>query len=121
MNAITVIKVLCGILVAAIIISYGWWGAELGLPFAMPDSAVVRQWFDGLGAWGPAAIIGSMVVAILVSPIPSAPIALAAGAIYGHYWGRCMSSPDRKSALSRLSASAASSAMTFCTGGLGNS
>lgn len=87
MNAITVIKVLCGILVAAIIISYGWWGAELGLPFAMPDSAVVRQWFDGLGAWGPAAIIGSMVVAILVSPIPSAPIALAAGAIYGHYWG----------------------------------
>jgi uncharacterized membrane protein YdjX (TVP38/TMEM64 family) len=28
-----------------------------------------------------------MVLAILVSPIPSAPIALAAGAAYGHAWG----------------------------------
>jgi uncharacterized membrane protein YdjX (TVP38/TMEM64 family) len=28
-----------------------------------------------------------MMLAILVSPIPSAPIALAAGALYGHTWG----------------------------------
>ena len=41
------------------------------------------QW----GLWGPLAIIGLMTLAILVSPIPSAPIALAAGAAYGHSWG----------------------------------
>jgi len=28
-----------------------------------------------------------MVLAILASPVPSAPIALAAGALYGHAWG----------------------------------
>lgn len=45
--------------------------------------ARVLQW----GFWGPLAIIGLMMLAILVSPIPSAPIALAAGAAYGHGWG----------------------------------
>lgn len=50
-----------------------------------PDAlqALVLQW----GLWGPLAIIGLMTLAILVSPIPSAPIALAAGAAYGHGWG----------------------------------
>jgi len=41
----------------------------------------------GLGMAGPLAIVALMVIAILVSPIPSAPIALAAGALYGHTWG----------------------------------
>jgi uncharacterized membrane protein YdjX (TVP38/TMEM64 family) len=47
-----------------------------------PDAlhARVLQW----GLWGPLAIIGLMTLAILVSPVPSAPIALAAGAAYGH-------------------------------------
>lgn len=44
-------------------------------------------WVDHAGAWGPAAIIGLMALAVVASPIPSAPIALAAGAAYGHYAG----------------------------------
>jgi uncharacterized membrane protein YdjX (TVP38/TMEM64 family) len=40
-----------------------------------------------MGPWGPTAVIVLMAVAILVSPIPSAPIALAAGAAFGHGWG----------------------------------
>ena len=51
------------------------------------DSARLRQWITGLGAAGPAAIMGLLAFAIVVSPIPSAPIALAAGAAYGHVWG----------------------------------
>ncbi|WP_116600178.1 VTT domain-containing protein [Primorskyibacter marinus] len=39
------------------------------------------------GLWGPVRIITLMTVAVLASPIPSAPIALAAGAAYGHLWG----------------------------------
>lgn len=39
------------------------------------------------GIWGPAAVIGLMTLAVVMSPIPSAPIALAAGAGYGHLWG----------------------------------
>ena len=83
----TVIKLVLGIAIAAAVLSFGWWGSQIGLPSELADGDMLRQWFDDLGAWGPAAVIGTMVVAILVSPIPSAPIALAAGAIYGHLWG----------------------------------
>jgi uncharacterized membrane protein YdjX (TVP38/TMEM64 family) len=36
---------------------------------------------------GPLLIIGLMVLAIVFNPLPSAPIALAAGAVYGHVVG----------------------------------
>ncbi len=39
------------------------------------------------GLWGPVLIVTLMTIAVVVSPIPSAPIALAAGAAYGHLWG----------------------------------
>lgn len=39
------------------------------------------------GLWGPIVIVTLMTIAVVASPIPSAPIALAAGAAYGHLWG----------------------------------
>ncbi|MCD1625328.1 VTT domain-containing protein [Seohaeicola saemankumensis] len=39
------------------------------------------------GLWGPLVIVTLMTFAVVASPIPSAPIALAAGAAYGHIWG----------------------------------
>ena len=39
------------------------------------------------GLWGPVLIVTLMTVAVVASPIPSAPIALAAGAASGHVWG----------------------------------
>ncbi|ETA50752.1 TVP38/TMEM64 family protein [Ponticoccus alexandrii] len=39
------------------------------------------------GLWGPVLIITLMTLAVVASPVPSAPIALAAGAAYGHVWG----------------------------------
>jgi len=39
------------------------------------------------GLWGPVVIVTLMTVAVVASPIPSAPIAMAAGAAYGHVWG----------------------------------
>jgi uncharacterized membrane protein YdjX (TVP38/TMEM64 family) len=39
------------------------------------------------GLWGPVLIVTFMTLAVVASPIPSAPIALAAGAAYGHLWG----------------------------------
>jgi uncharacterized membrane protein YdjX (TVP38/TMEM64 family) len=42
---------------------------------------------DRAGIWGPVLIVTLMTVAVVASPIPSAPIALAAGAAYGHLWG----------------------------------
>lgn len=43
----------------------------------------IRQW----GLLGPLAVIGLMTLAVVVSPIPSAPIALASGLAYGQFWG----------------------------------
>ncbi len=40
-----------------------------------------------LGAAGPFALMGLMTLAVVVSPIPSLPIDLAAGAAYGPFWG----------------------------------
>ncbi len=51
------------------------------------DGAALKQKIQALGAAGPALIIGAMTLAIIMSPLPSAPIALAAGAAYGHTAG----------------------------------
>ena len=40
-----------------------------------------------LGVAGPFALMGFMTLAVVVSPIPSLPIDLAAGAAYGPFWG----------------------------------
>ncbi len=40
-----------------------------------------------LDGWGPLLVILIMSGAIVMSPIPSAPIALVSGAAYGHTWG----------------------------------
>lgn len=51
------------------------------------SEAWVRSVVSSLGIAGPVAVIGLMVLAIVASPIPSGPIAVAAGAMYGTLWG----------------------------------
>jgi uncharacterized membrane protein YdjX (TVP38/TMEM64 family) len=60
---------------------------ETGTLGTILDAAALREQIEQLGVWGPLAVIAMMMLAILVSPIPSAPIAMAAGAVYGHTWG----------------------------------
>ena len=60
---------------------------ETGVLGTIVDEQRLREWIENLGAWGPFAVVVLMTLAILVSPIPSAPIAMAAGAAYGHGWG----------------------------------
>ncbi len=87
MSKIACVKLFFLVIIIIAILSVNWWGPRVGLSWDMIDGTLLRQWFEGLGVWGPIAVIGSMITAILISPIPSAPIALAAGAIYGHVWG----------------------------------
>ncbi len=53
----------------------------------LTNGPLLRERIEQLGWIGPFAVIVLMTGAIVVSPIPSAPIALAAGAAYGHTWG----------------------------------
>ncbi|WP_249138904.1 VTT domain-containing protein [Actibacterium sp. MT2.3-13A] len=66
----------------------GLWWAGLGTRLdAVLDQGTVSDWVVRSGAFGPALIILLMAVAVVASPLPSAPIALAAGAAYGHVAG----------------------------------
>jgi uncharacterized membrane protein YdjX (TVP38/TMEM64 family) len=60
---------------------------ETGALGTILDASALRGRIEQLGLWGPLAVVALMMLAIMVSPIPSAPIAMAAGAIYGHAWG----------------------------------
>lgn len=53
----------------------------------LQDGKVIKQYIEYTGLFGPFVVILFMTLAILVSPLPSAPIAIASGAIYGHTWG----------------------------------
>lgn len=66
-----------------------WWFAPSVLVEAqrLLDRETLEALVARAGNWGPVLIIGLMTVAVVASPIPSAPIALAAGAAYGHFWG----------------------------------
>ena len=51
------------------------------------DQHLLQSLIDTSAHWGPFVIILLMTGAIVMSPIPSAPIALVSGAAYGHTWG----------------------------------
>jgi len=51
------------------------------------DEAALRRFIERLGPLAPAAIVAMVAVAVVFSPIPSGPIAVAAGALYGTVFG----------------------------------
>lgn len=64
-----------------------WTLMETGALSIFTDKGDLREWVGQLGVWGPLAIMIMMIAAIVMSPIPSGPIAMVAGAIYGPLWG----------------------------------
>lgn len=77
---------LCIAIVGSLVAAY-WFAMESRLLTELFNGTTLRDRLTELGVWGPFVIIGLMAVAILVSPLPSAPIAVASGAAFGHYWG----------------------------------
>lgn len=76
-------KIIGAGIVLSIVLALSLWS----LSAELPTGEELRVWFDQWGVWGPVAVVVTMAAAIMISPIPSAPIALAAGALYGHNWG----------------------------------
>ncbi|MDQ3657155.1 MAG: TVP38/TMEM64 family protein [Chloroflexota bacterium] len=62
------------------------WDALFGrlFPFQPAD---IGDWLNKAGPWAPLVYIGAMIVAIIASPIPSAPLDIAAGLTFGLFWG----------------------------------
>jgi uncharacterized membrane protein YdjX (TVP38/TMEM64 family) len=82
-----------GILTAIVVLGLALLGLWVVAPtiFLKIQGLLDRETLEALvaraGLWGPALIVGLMTIAVVASPLPSAPIALAAGAAYGHFWG----------------------------------
>lgn len=87
MSAGARIKVAVAIVLVLALLAAYWLLHETGALAVILDGQALRRYIMELGMAGPLAVTGLMMLAILVSPIPSAPIALAAGALYGHTWG----------------------------------
>ena len=80
-------KLVFGVLVICALAAIYIWLHATGTLTTITDQNAIHEQVVRFGAWGPLIIMFLMMLAILISPIPSAPIALAAGAAYGHGWG----------------------------------
>lgn len=60
---------------------------KTGLWSALMNETELQQSISKFGWKGPLVLMMLMAGAIVISPLPSAPIALASGALYGHTWG----------------------------------
>lgn len=59
----------------------------LGFDLNLLEREDLHRWIDATGHLGPILVVGLITVAIVASPLPSAPVALAAGATYGQTFG----------------------------------
>lgn len=72
---------------AALAIVLGWWGlASFDYERYLSPTALT-QWLNDAGPYAPLLLIGSMVCAVVIPPIPSLPLDLAAGAAFGPFYG----------------------------------
>ena len=80
-------KIVAGISIVIALTAAYWLLSETGALDFLLDRVEMDYRIRALGFWGPLAVIVLIAGAIVLSPVPSAPIALAAGAAYGHAWG----------------------------------
>ncbi len=78
-------RAVLAVVAVALLLVLVFWTAG-ALPPAM-TRANIAAWVNAAGFWGPLVIVGLMTTAIVASPLPSAPVAVAAGAAYGHVLG----------------------------------
>lgn len=71
----------------ALSIVAGWWGLSSFDYEQYLSPTALAQWLKDAGPWAPLLLIGSMVCAVIIPPIPILPLDLAAGAAFGPYYG----------------------------------
>ncbi len=75
-------------LIAAVMFLAGWWLVQqTAIPAWLAQPQELVEQLQRSGWVGPLLVVGLMALAVVFNPLPSAPVALAAGALYGHGWG----------------------------------
>lgn len=99
------------IAVALVLVLAGlyWWLRESGALAVLGDQQALQAYIQRIGIWGPLGIIVLMTGAIVMSPIPSGPIAMVAGAAFGPVLGLSTLSSELKREPSSHSGSPAAS------------
>jgi uncharacterized membrane protein YdjX (TVP38/TMEM64 family) len=64
-----------------------WVADQTGVMDLLLNGVQLKNQIQQLEHWGPIALVLLMAFAVVINPIPSAPIAMVAGALYGHTWG----------------------------------
>lgn len=83
----TWVRIVIGLMIVVVLIGTYWILKKIGAMVAICDCDTLHEYIIHFGVFGPLFVIVLMAGAIVLSPIPSAPIALAAGLAYGHTWG----------------------------------
>ena len=73
--------------VAVILVGVGVYVAFIGSFEFISSPDVIRAAVEDAGAVGPLIIVVSIAIAVVISPLPSAPLTAISGAAYGHIWG----------------------------------
>lgn len=84
---VSALKAGIGLFFVLLVAGAYWAFSDHGLLTVLTDEERLRNEVAGLGVWGIAAVIALMALAIVMSPIPSGPIAMVAGAVYGPVLG----------------------------------
>jgi uncharacterized membrane protein YdjX (TVP38/TMEM64 family) len=80
-------KILIAISLLAILVAGYFVLANSNLIELFSDMELLAVKARNLGIFGPLLLIALMILAVVFNPLPSAPVALAAGAVYGHTYG----------------------------------
>jgi len=86
-NSVYTRHIVTGLLIASIFLVLYFVLQRSGIIEIIMDSELLHGYVKRAGAYGPLLVMALMAGAIVANPIPSAPIALAAGLAYGHTWG----------------------------------
>lgn len=71
----------------ALSVAVGWWAVSSFDYERYLSLASLTQRLNDAGPWAPLLLIGSMTFAVMIPPIPSLPLDLAAGAAFGPFYG----------------------------------
>ena len=80
-------RIILGLFIVVLLVAVSILLSRMGIFESICQGEELADCLARFGIFGPLLVIGMMAGAIVLSPIPGAPIAMASGAAFGHFWG----------------------------------